>query len=134
MDTKPFILICDDYEPIGKSIVYVLEKAGFRAQSVTSAHECVKVARQTRPDVVLMDIMLPGLDGATASDLMRDVPGLASVPIILLSAMPEEEVQRRASEVEAGYVLKPFRMYQLIEVVRRCLESSTRMVPVPAVG
>ena len=130
METKPFILICDDYEPIGKSIAFVLEKAGFRAQSVTRALDCVAVARQTRPDLVLMDIMLPGLDGATVSDLLRDIPGLEQVPILLLSAMPEEEVQRRASEVEAGYVLKPFRMYQLIDVVRRCLEATpARMAP-----
>jgi CheY-like chemotaxis protein len=74
--------------------------------------------------------MMPGMDGATASDLMKDVPGIGQVPIVLLSAMPEEEVKRRAADVEAAsYVLKPFRMYQLLEVIQHCLVAPAAGLP-----
>jgi len=125
MTRKPYILICDDNKPIGKSILLLLETAGYRGVAVHSALDCVAVARQSPPDLILMDIMMPGMDGATAADLMRDVPGINHVPIVFLSAMPEEEVRKRALEVEAAdYLLKPFTKSRLLDVVQRTIGTA----------
>ncbi len=131
MGTDSYILVCDDNQAIAKSIVILLESAGYRAVAVSSALDCVASARQAPPDLILMDIMMPGMDGATVSGLMKDVPGLERIPIVLLSAMPEEEVRRRAIEAEAvDYLLKPFSKSRLVDVIRRRTpEPETALIP-----
>src|SRR6185369_17361973 len=121
---KPFILVCDDNRAIRESLVVILNHAGYQAQAVESALDCVAVARRSRPDMIIMDIMMPGMDGATASGLMKDVPEIAGIPVVLLSAMPEDQVKVRAEDAGvAGYMLKPYRKNVLLECVERCLSS-----------
>jgi len=125
MNLKPFVLVCDDNEAIRQSIVFFLQRAGYRARGVDSALDCVAVARQDLPDLIVMDLMMPGMDGATASGLMREIPGMTEVPIVFLSAMAEEQVRAHALEVGAAdYLLKPFRKNLLLEMVQRCIPVS----------
>ena len=120
----PFVLVCDDNRAIAYSVVYMLESAGYRAQSVNSALDCVAIARKDRPQLIIMDIMMPGMDGATASGLMQDVPEIEGVPVILLSAMPEEDVRVKAEDAGAvGYLLKPYRKETLLGCVRQWVED-----------
>jgi CheY-like chemotaxis protein len=122
MMNKPFVLVCDDNDAIGKSIAFILKTAGYRAEAVRSALDCVAVARQTPPDLIVMDLMMPGMDGATATELMRDVPRISEVPFVFISAMPEEQVKERALDAGAAdYVLKPFRKDLLLGVIQRCI-------------
>ena len=128
METKPFVLICDDNRAIANALVYMLQNAGYRAQAVNAALDCVAIARKDTPALIIMDIMMPGMDGATASGLMKDVPEIEGVPVLLLSAMAEDQVQIRAEEAgAAGYLLKPYRKDVLLEVVRRCIVTSASM-------
>ena len=118
MDKKPFVLVCDDTRAIAQSIVFMLQGAGYRAQAVDCALDCVAVARKDTPDLIIMDIMMPGMDGATASGLMKDVPEIEGVPVVLLSAMPEDQVKVRAEDAgAAGYLLKPYRKNVLLDTV-----------------
>lgn len=124
MDQKPFVLICDDNRAIAQSLVFTLENAGYRVQAVDSALDCVAVARRDHPVMIFMDIMMPGMDGATASGLMKDVPEIEGVPVVLLSAMSEEQVRVRAEDaVAAGYLLKPYRKNVLLECVSRHIST-----------
>lgn len=124
MENKQFILVCDDSRAIRESLVVILNHAGYRAVGVDSAIDCVAVARKDHPDMIIMDIMMPGMDGATASGLMKDVPEIAGIPVVLLSAMPEDQVKVRAEDAGvAGYMLKPYRKNVLLECVERCLSS-----------
>ena len=128
METKPFILVCDDNKAISQLVVFVLQKAGHGAQAVSSALDCVALARRTRPDAILMDINMPGMDGATAAGLMKDIPELEGVPIVLLSAMPQEQVKDRLEDAEVkGYLLKPFRINDLLDLVQYCLSLKTAL-------
>lgn len=130
MSQPPFILVCDDNQPIARSIVFLLERAGYRAQAVSSVLDCVAVARQTPPSLILMDVMMPGMDGATATELMKDIPGVESVPIVLVSALPEALLKERAREAGAAdYLPKPFRKDRLLDVVHCCTAA-----PAPANG
>lgn len=125
MNDKLFVLVCDDNEAIADSLVFFLRKAGYRAQAVNSALDCVATPRRDRPDLIIMDIMMPGMDGATASGLMKDVPQIANVPVVLLSAMSEEQVESRMEDAGAvDYLLKPYRKDLLLEVVQRCISTS----------
>ncbi|HZF00195.1 MAG TPA: response regulator [Planctomycetota bacterium] len=125
MNTKPFVLVCDDTRAIAHSIVFMLQNAGYRAQAVNSALDCVAVARRDTPALIIMDIMMPGMDGATASGLMQDVPEIEGVPVLLLSAMPEDQVKVRAEDAGAcGYLLKPYRKDVLLKTVENCLAQT----------
>lgn len=120
--SAPFVLVCDDSRNIANSVVFMLQHAGYRAQAVFSALDCVGAARQDRPALILMDIMMPGMDGAMASELMKSYPELEGIPVLLLSAMAEEEVRTRAHEAGAvGYLCKPFRKEGLLDSVRHWL-------------
>jgi CheY-like chemotaxis protein len=124
MEKKPFVLVCDDTRAIRESLVVILSHAGYRAVGVDSALDCVAVARKEHPDMIIMDIMMPGMDGATASGLMKDVPEIAGIPVVLLSAMPEDQVKVRAEDAgAAGYLLKPYRKSVLLQCVERCISS-----------
>ncbi|MBI3856736.1 MAG: response regulator [Planctomycetes bacterium] len=124
MEHKPFILVCDDTRAIRESLVVILHHAGYRAEAVESALDCVALARKDHPDMIIMDIMMPGMDGATASGLMKDVPEIEGVPVVLLSAMPEAQVKIRAEDAgAAGYLLKPYRKSVLLECVERVISG-----------
>ena len=115
---SPFILVCDDTKNIAQSILLMLQAEGYRALAAVSALECVAMARKEKPSLILMDIMMPGMDGAMACEAMRDHEELSGIPIVLLSAMPEDEVRARAEECGAkGYLTKPFSKRSLLEGV-----------------
>lgn len=128
MSQKPLILVCDDSRNIANSIVIMLQNAGYRATAVGNALEAVGAARRERPALLLMDIMMPGMDGAMASDLMRDSAELASIPIVLISAMMEDEVKAKAEEAGvAGWLTKPFRKDDLLAAVGRCAREQVAL-------
>ena len=120
MSQTPMILVCDDNKNIANSVVIMLQAGGYRATAVNNAMDAVSTARKEHPALLIIDIMMPGMDGAMASDLMRDNAELANMPIILLSAMPEEEVRAKAEEAGvAGYLTKPFKKDQLLAIAAK---------------
>ena len=120
MNQPPLILVCDDTKNIAQSIVYLLQGAGYRAQWAAAALECVHMARKDQPCLILMDIMMPGMDGAMASELMGQYPELSGIPVVLLSAMPEDEVRAKAHDAGAvDFLCKPFKKDTLLGTVRR---------------
>lgn len=121
---EPAILVCDDHRPIAQAIAHTLRTHGFRPLLAANALEAVSLARKELPRLILMDVMMPGLDGAMAAELLHDAPGLENVPVVLLSAMPEEELRVRAAECGArGWLAKPFTQAGLLEAVRSHLGS-----------
>ena len=120
MSNAPLILVCDDTKNIAQSIVFMLQGAGYRAEWAPDAMTCVGRARKERPALILMDIMMPGMDGAMASELMGQYPELEGIPVVLLSAMPEDEVRAKAHEAGAvDFLCKPFKKDTLLGTVRR---------------
>ncbi len=120
MSRVPMILVCDDAKNIGQSIVFILQNAGYRAEWVPNAMECVGRARKERPELILMDIMMPGMDGAMACELMAQYRELEGIPIVLLSAMSEDDVRAKAHDAGAvDFLCKPFKKETLLETVRR---------------
>jgi CheY-like chemotaxis protein len=118
--TAPLVLVCDDTKNIAQSIVIMLQAEGYRGLAVTSALEAVSLARKEKPSLILMDIMMPGMDGSTAAEAMRDHDELQGIPIVLLSALPEDEVRTRAEECGAkGFLTKPFTKQSLLGAVAR---------------
>jgi two-component system cell cycle response regulator DivK len=100
-----------------------LEFAGFRVVQAATGAEALDAARQMRPDVILMDVTMPGLDGFTATTLLRQDPTFATVPILILTAhvFMEHEEQAKAAGC-TGFIRKPCLPDDLVRVVRAALQ------------
>ncbi len=103
------ILVVEDDADIAALIAHYLEKAGHRVDRVTSGSDVLPRLRKAAADLVILDLMLPGMDGLLVCQAMRDDPSIAAIPIIMLTARGEES--DRVSGLELGaddYVTKPF--------------------------
>jgi two-component system cell cycle response regulator DivK len=118
------ILIVEDNERNLRLARDVLEFAGFRTLAATSGEDAVAVALDGRPDLVLMDVQLPGMDGVAALGLLRRTPDLASTPVVAVTAfaMKDDRARFLAAGFD-GYVEKPISVRDLPLQVRDALET-----------
>jgi CheY-like chemotaxis protein len=100
----------------------VLKAAGFELLEATSAHEGIQLARQHLPDLILMDINMPEMDGLTATTELRRIRELDHIPIIALTANLMHDVLEQALEAGCdGYIEKPIRVDELPDQVMHYL-------------
>lgn len=122
----PLILIVEDEEPIRKLVAGLLEDEGYEVATTASGETAVEWARSHRPTLVLLDMMLPEMDGAEVGQRLFELYG-ATVPIIVVSAMNIRDVETFRMEVGAfGVVLKPFDLAQLVDLVHQGIAESRR--------
>jgi two-component system phosphate regulon response regulator PhoB len=120
--TKDKILVIDDEEDILELLRFNLTKEGYRVCSASTGEEALSVARTERPDLVLLDLMLPGIDGLEVARRLKADPLTRSVPILMLTAKGEEADIVTGLEVGAeDYITKPFSPKVLIARVRAVL-------------
>lgn len=112
MGNKPTqkVLVVDDEEPILELLKYNLEKQGYEVKTASDGQMAVDVARKFHPDLVLLDIMMPKMDGVEACRQLRAMPDLANTFIVFLTARAEEYSEVAAFDVGADdYILKPIK-------------------------
>jgi two-component system, OmpR family, alkaline phosphatase synthesis response regulator PhoP len=112
MGNKPSqkVLVVDDEEPILELLKYNLEKQGYEVKTASDGQIAVDIARKFHPDLVLLDIMMPKMDGVEACRLLRAMPELANTFIVFLTARAEEYSEVAAFDVGADdYILKPIK-------------------------
>ncbi len=103
------ILVVDDEDDILELVRYNLEKAGYRVTCSASGSDAVKAARSNVPDLVVLDLMLPGLDGLEVCTLLKNDPKTRDAAIVMLTARGEEPDIVRGLELGADdYITKPF--------------------------
>ncbi|MFB3852559.1 MAG: response regulator [Vicinamibacterales bacterium] len=83
---RPLILIVDDYRDAAEMYALYLTLAGYQVFLAVDGHEAVRVAIQKRPDLILMDLGMPGMDGFEATRRLRDDPATAAIPVVALTA------------------------------------------------
>jgi DNA-binding response OmpR family regulator len=116
------ILVVDDEESIRKVVEYALVQAGYEVDTAADGEEAERLLARTRPDLVVLDIMLPGKSGL---DIARDVRTTSSVPIIMLSAKGDEVDRILGLEFGADdYVTKPFSPRELVSRVKAILRRA----------
>lgn len=117
-EPKFLILVVDDSADNLAVISLFLQQQGYRVVTANNGEDGVNVATQTLPNLILMDINLPELDGLGATRRIRETEGLRDVPVIAITAFGTEGFQRAAYDVGvSGYLTKPIdldRMHQLI--------------------
>jgi two-component system cell cycle response regulator DivK len=119
------ILIIEDNEANTKLATLLLRKAGHTVLAASDAETGLTLARADHPDLVLMDVQLPGMDGLAATALLKKDPATSSIPIIALTALAMKEDQEKS--VLAGcdaYIAKPLRYQELYATIDRLLLPS----------
>lgn len=112
------ILIIEDNAANMKLAVLLLENAGHTSQCATDAETGLTMARASRPDLILMDVQLPGMDGLAATVLLKKDPVTAGIPVLALTAMAmkEDREKTRLAGCDA-YIAKPLRYLELYEKI-----------------
>jgi len=120
------VLIIEDEKLIIVSTQMVLEAAGFRVESATNGEEGIAKARSRAPDLILLDIMMPGIDGwETLTRLKRD-QATAGIPVVIFTAREHARGHQKSSEMGAAdYFRKPFEPDELIELVEKHVGQKT---------
>lgn len=122
------ILVVDDEPAITDAIAYTLRKEGYRVEIAASGTEAISAARKLQPDAIVLDVMLPGVDGL---QVCRTLRAESTVPILLLSAKGEEIDRILGLELGADdYLGKPFAMRELLARIRAMLRRA-QMMSVP---
>lgn len=122
------ILIIDDVEIFREPIAACLRLAGFETTCAPDGVEGLKKAKELKPELILLDMAMPRMDGISFLRALRDEPALREVPVIALTAVSAKEYVNRAKDLNVcEYLLKSrFRAKELIERVRSHLGQSSR--------
>lgn len=119
------ILIVDDEPRILQIARDYLERAGFRVRSAEDGNVALRMIREERPNLVVLDLMLPGIDGLDVMRILKREPALTDVPIIMLTARVEETDKLIGLELGADdYLTKPFSPRELVARVRAVLRRT----------
>jgi DNA-binding response OmpR family regulator len=117
-------MIAEDDPNIVVSLEFLMQRAGYETRTVTNGDEVLPAALEFRPDLLLLDIMLPARNGFEVCGLLRESPELRTVKIVMLSAKGREtEIAKGLALGADAYVTKPFATRELLETVRRLLEG-----------
>jgi two-component system KDP operon response regulator KdpE len=123
MGTQPLVLVADDEPRITKLVSMALSNEGFRVVTASSGEQALTRAEEVRPDIVLLDIVMAGLDGI---EVMRQLRERRPVPVILLTAKGSTSDKARGLDLGADdYVAKPFDLDELAARVRAVLRRAT---------
>ena len=116
------IMIADDNPMIARLVAAKLKGQGYEVDVVTDGTQAMEVALKSPPDLCILDVMMPGMDGFEVLHALREDPRFKSIPIILLTSLGEDSHSVRAfREGASDYVVKPFSPSELMARVERLL-------------
>ena len=137
IEQTPKILLVDDEIDIIELIKYHLEKEGYLVRTAINGIECLKIARSFLPDLILLDVMMPEMDGIEACEQIRKIPDLQNTIITFLTARGEDYSQVAGFDAGADdYITKPIRPKVLVSKVKALLrrlkeeETSSNIVKI----
>lgn len=116
------VLIVEDEPNIVESLSFVLTREGFEVASVLDGEAAVKALRHDPPDLMILDVMIPRLNGFEVLKVVKSDPLLKSIPVIVLTAKGQLQDRRLAEEIGSdGFMTKPFSNRDIVEQVRRLI-------------
>jgi len=119
-DKQPVVLVADDEEDIKVVLRMFLEAVGYEVITAFDGLDALEQIKSTKPDVVLMDIMMPVIDGIEVVRQMKATPGIRDIPVVMLTAAAQSDMVERAIQAGAAdYIVKPFEP----ETVQRAIEK-----------
>ncbi|MBP7434068.1 response regulator transcription factor, partial [bacterium] len=122
------ILLVDDEEDILNLVKYNLERDGYKVETVTTGEAAVRAARENVPDLILLDLMLPGMDGFDVCRILKNDKNVMKTPIVMLTAKGEDSDIVAGLELGADdYITKPFSPRVLIARVKAVLRRDSKV-------
>jgi two-component system, cell cycle response regulator DivK len=119
------ILIVEDNEKNMKLVRDVLQVKGYRTLEAGTAEDGIRLALEHKPDLVLMDIQLPGMNGIDALGVLRDDPATANIPVIAVTASVMQQDRKLITEAGFdGYIGKPINLKEFLATVKKMLEGA----------
>ena len=115
------ILIVEDELSIVQLLSLVLAKAGYETHVCQSGRDAIAKMKEVKPQLVLLDVMLPGLDGRAIVSIMEEDEDLSNIPVIVTSALVESEAMFRRFAQVKNFCLKPFALKDLVNKVKEAL-------------
>jgi CheY-like chemotaxis protein len=124
--TPALILLVEDYEDAREMYAEYLEYSGYRVETARDGAEAIKKARELRPDLILMDLSLPGIDGWEATRMLKADPDTAGITVVALSAHALAAEGQRAFDAGCdGFIAKPCLPPELVDHLTKYLSSSS---------
>ncbi len=121
---KVKIMVIDDEEDILDMVKMILEKAGFLVLPMLSGHEALQLIYRERPHLILLDIMMPDLDGLELLKILKIEESTAGIPVVMLTAKVEARDKMAAlRDKAADYICKPFQPQDLVDRVKAVLDK-----------
>ncbi len=119
------ILIVDDEEQVRRVVRRQLETSGYTIIEAANGRQGVELAKTRKPDLILMDILMPNMDGNVACHIIKADSMTSEIPVVMLTAVDTEPGKVIAKEVGAdGYVTKPFTREKLLDAISQFLPTS----------
>jgi CheY-like chemotaxis protein len=112
------VLVVEDESGIRSLLVALLKEEGYDVVATGDGRAAVALLREHQPDLILLDVMLPGMDGREVFEQLRATEGLAETPVIFMSAAPPLQL---AADARTSFISKPFELDRLLAAVERWL-------------
>jgi len=124
-DEVAHVLIVDDDRSTRSTLRYTLQRDGFRVEEAEHGAQALQMLKRYHPDVVLMDAVMPVMDGFLACEKMRDIPGASAIPVLMITALEDKtSVERAFAAGASDYIPKPIHYAVLSQRVRRIIEAN----------
>ena len=126
MTHKDRVLLVDDQPMNVRIMTDCLEKAGYEVFKAYDGDTALRIARESKPDIILLDIMMPELDGFEVTERLRKDPETSVIPIILVTALGETGYKAKGLKAGADdFLTKPVRLVELLARVRSLIHASS---------
>jgi len=124
-ETEKKILIVDDDLRMDRMLTFLFEAQGFTVKFSETGQDAIEILKEYRPDVILLDLLMPEMDGFEVCEKIKKNPELAHIPVIVLSALPYLSHKERAFSLGAcEYIEKPFVSIKLVNKVKEVIEKN----------
>jgi CheY-like chemotaxis protein len=115
------ILVVDDEYSIAEVLEAVLADAGHEVVTAANGRQGLERLRERRPDLVLLDLMMPIMDGSAMLRAMREDPAYRDIPAVVMSSLPETAAADAAEKAYAAFLRKPFKLQAVVDLVNAVL-------------
>jgi len=116
------VLVADDDRNVLYLISEVLAKGNYEVAQAVNGDHALKLARETHPDLIVLDVMMPGLDGLGVLRLLKDDPATRDIKVVVISAKTKpQDVEKGMAEGADAYLTKPFKVAELTATINKVL-------------
>jgi CheY-like chemotaxis protein len=114
------VLVADDEQAITELVAFALEMEGYIVIQAPDGPEALRLVMEEHPDLAMVDVMMPGLDGREVSRRIKADPSTSDIPVLLFSAAPNPDLTEARAD---GFMPKPFDVSKLVETVKRYIKK-----------